>query len=255
MSPSRMCSLAASTARGPVGFRKVRPYRGKLRELVGGRDRGLVRQRPAQLGDRGVQTFDRGVVQRVQRGVVTFGRRIHVLDQEAPLAEVVERRDLTRERADRVGKPEVVGRHVGQPFDLADGVVADPPDDPTVEGRQLGLRRARDTAPGVLRAPRASPDPTARLRAASRRSIRADVRARRTSARARVRGTRTSPTARRARRTRAGTPHRRRPASRRPRAVSRDPRAPRATPGPPCTRALARRTSRSSAGRRASVVR
>ena len=63
--------------------------------------------------------------------------RIHVLDEVEALTEVVERGDLAREAEHRVGKALIVGRDRGQALDLAHGVVAEPPDDATVERREL----------------------------------------------------------------------------------------------------------------------
>ncbi len=60
----------------------------------------------------------------------------HVVDQHDPLTEVIEHRQLTDDGEDRVGVPLVVARGVGQPFDLADDIVAQVPDDAAVERRQ-----------------------------------------------------------------------------------------------------------------------
>ena len=59
MSPSRMCSFAASTASVHCARSRLRAHLGQLGELVGGRERGQVRQRPAELGDRVVEPRDR----------------------------------------------------------------------------------------------------------------------------------------------------------------------------------------------------
>ena len=57
---------------------------------------------------------------------------------------MVERRDLTNDGEDSFRVAEVVRRHVGQAFDLADDVVAEVPDDATVQRRQVGQgRRAK----------------------------------------------------------------------------------------------------------------
>ena len=63
------------------------------------------------------------------------GTRIEedVLDQVEALSEVIERGDVPGDRQHRVGKPEVVGRHVGESLDLAHDVVAEIADDTTVE--------------------------------------------------------------------------------------------------------------------------
>ena len=89
-------------------------HRGQLGELVGAagaRARtaaGGRARRPRHRAGRSRRRTSR-------RARVTSApwRRIHVLDEEEALAEVVERGDLARERAHRVGKSEVVARNAG----------------------------------------------------------------------------------------------------------------------------------------------
>ncbi len=69
---------------------------------------------------------------------VGAGADQHVLDQVDPLAEVVEGGDVAGQRHDGVGQAGVGGRDVGEPLDLPHDVVAQPADDPAVEGRQVG---------------------------------------------------------------------------------------------------------------------
>ena len=144
--------------RGPLRVVQIRAHLGQLGELVGRRQRGHVRQRPARARRprrRAARPRRRSSSRSV--GVVAARLGVHVLDQEAALAEVVERGDLAGERAHRVGKPEIVVRNVGKPFDLAHGVVAHPADDAAVERREHVLRRARGTASAARRARRAFP--------------------------------------------------------------------------------------------------
>ena len=72
---------------------------------------------------------------RVRR--VGGGVEEHVLDQEEPLAEVVEGGHVAREREHGVGQARVVGGHVREPLDLAHDVVAEIADDSPVERREL----------------------------------------------------------------------------------------------------------------------
>ena len=99
---------------GPLRVVQIRADVRHLGELVGGRQRGHVRQRLPELGHRVGEASHRGVVAAPQGRVVAPRLGVHVLDQEATLAEVVERGDLPGERTHRVGQPEVVVRHVGQ---------------------------------------------------------------------------------------------------------------------------------------------
>ena len=50
---------------------------------------------------------------------------------------MVERGDVAGDREHRVGQAEIVGRHVGEPLDLAHDVVPEVADDTTVERRQV----------------------------------------------------------------------------------------------------------------------
>ncbi len=145
MSPSRMCSFAAATASAHAPSPKLRRISGQLVELVLGRRCRHVRQRPAEVGDRVVEPRDRAVVHRVERRGIGLVRRVHVLDQVEALPEVVERGDAAGQRTDRVGEALVVGGRVREVLDLPDGVVAHPPDDAPVEGRQLGQGRRPET--------------------------------------------------------------------------------------------------------------
>ena len=62
----------------------------------------------------------------------------HALDQRDTLAPVVERGERADHAHHRVGHVAVVGRHVRQPLDLADDVVAEVAHQPAVQRRQLG---------------------------------------------------------------------------------------------------------------------
>ncbi len=63
MSPSRMCSFAASTAVAHSVELEVAAQLGQLGEVVAGRERGQVRQRPAELVDGAVEPLTCVVVQ------------------------------------------------------------------------------------------------------------------------------------------------------------------------------------------------
>ena len=248
MSPSRMCSFAASTAAVHCASLRFVAHLGQLGELVGRRQRGHVRQRAAEIGDRVGEPRDRGVVVAAaasRRRSPAAGYTFSIRKQRWRKWSNAATWPASEHTAS--GKPEIVVRNVGQPLDLAHGVVADPADDAAVERRELGLLRARGTASAARRARRAFPVGGDARRAAmppihSRLPAAGDERERGIAAR----GTRSGPSVRRARPTRAGSPRGRRRASRTPRAASRDRRAPRATPARRCTRAPARRTSRTT---------
>ena len=114
----------------------------------GGGD-GRVRQRAGQLEDEVVEATHRARVGRVDRVVGDIGREEDVLDQVEPLAVVVERGDVPGQRQHRVGPADRVVGHVRQALDLAHHVVAEVPDDATVERRELGQPRAAE--PGEQR--------------------------------------------------------------------------------------------------------
>ena len=135
-----MCSRATSTAAGTPPS-EARGERRQLRELVLGRWRRDVRQRARQLVDQLVEPAHARGVRRVHRVRTGLGLEEDVLDQVEPLAVVIERGDVTGEREHRIGPAEWIGRNVRQVLDLAHDVVAEVPDDPTVERRQLGEAR------------------------------------------------------------------------------------------------------------------
>ena len=89
------------------------------------------------------------LVSRAGRGPVGLGHLLgrpvrghhDVLDQDDPLAPVVEGGQLADHHQGGVGVPEVVGRGVGQVLHLAHHVVAEVAHHPPVQGRQVGHAR------------------------------------------------------------------------------------------------------------------
>jgi hypothetical protein len=119
-----------------------RHVRSCSRQRVGrvGRSYRGVRQWPSERDDRGVEPGDGVVVGLIERVAVEAEHR-HVLDHVRPLTPVVERSQRTDHAHHRVRQATVVRRHVGQPLDLADDVVAEKADDTAVQRWQLGHRR------------------------------------------------------------------------------------------------------------------
>ena len=165
MSPSRMCSFAAFTASAHAApARSCAAARAARRA----RRRAVAPARTATAGrDRRPRSSSRAIAPSyIASTVVGVGarRRVHVLDEVEPLAEVVERGDAARERADRVGKAEIVGRRRRQMLDLAHGVVAHPADDAAVERRELRERRRAEArasrASSTASVPRSSGTPS-----------------------------------------------------------------------------------------------
>ena len=190
------------------------------------------------------------VVRVVDVGLV---REEHVLDQRQTLAEVVERRDVTRERQHGVGQPEIVGRDIGKSLDLAHDVVAEIPDDAAVE--RWKLRDARRAVEFEQRFEGGERALVARHGVGQAgRPLRRCGREPRACTPGRARGTRSDPTARRVRPTRAGSPaDRRHPAptsfTNAETGVSRSARTSRHTGTTVWSRANARKSSRASDGR------
>ena len=74
----------------------------------------------------------------------------HVVDQDDALAPMVEGGELADHHQGGIGMAQVVGRHAGQPLDLAHHVVAEIPDQPSVQRRQPVERSASGSGTGGL---------------------------------------------------------------------------------------------------------
>ena len=140
MSPARMCSRRFDRLGVLLGGRAP-AYLRQCGEIVARWRRGQVRQRQRKVVDRAGEPLARVLVRGHEIGARRTGLRVHVLDQVQALTEVIEGRHLAREAEHRVGKTLIVGWNRREALDLAHRVVAEPPDDATVERGKLGDHR------------------------------------------------------------------------------------------------------------------
>ena len=105
------------------------------RGLPGGQEPRGLRRRADAVGGQVVQAVVGRGVGGIELGVAPRRVDHHVVDQDHPLAPVVEGGQLADHAQHGVGLAEIVGRHVGQVLDLPHDVVAEVADQAAVQRR------------------------------------------------------------------------------------------------------------------------
>jgi hypothetical protein len=140
------CVHEGCTGHGALGLGELpHPSRRGGRGLDEVDERGILE---GGLAERAEQVLCEGLEARLRRLVrgaqldlcSTLGYE-HVVHEHDSLEPTVERAELTDHEQDRVGKSEVVARHIGKALDLAHHVVADVAHEPAVQRRKTVERR------------------------------------------------------------------------------------------------------------------